>query len=481
MSEIIGRKQEKRLLKQVYSSKKGQFLALYGRRRVGKTYLVNQFFREQDCYFINVTGQYKGKMKDQLANFNAEIANVFYNDANLADLRSWDEAFSVINKLLAQTDQDKKFVLFLDELPWLATVRSSLLSKLEYFWNRYWSNDPRMILIVCGSSASWIIRNIINCRGGLHNRTTHTIEISPFSLHEVEAFLKSRSCRLNRRETLKLYMAIGGIPYYLEMVDGSLSAAQNIEELFFIQKAKLKDEFNKMFKSLFKSYQFYIDLIILISQYPEGIERSVIEAKLSLEGGRLTQRLDDLALAGFIQKFIPWGKEKGEYYKLVDEFCLFYLHWVFNTKATKFSKEHWVAQSQTPAYHAWSGLAFESICHKHYLQISSALRIPKGSLVSSWRYRSKDNKQSGAQVDMLFDRPDAAITLGEIKYTDELFVIHKEYAQKLLNREKIFQSVTKTNKQIFHALISMSGLKDNSYSDIISRVCSLGDLFKDES
>lgn len=475
---IIGRKRELTLLDKIYNSTEAEFMVVYGRRRVGKTFLIREYFENKKCIFFNATGLQKGNMQKQLHNFTQVIAETFFDNAPLEPAKSWNEAFKLIHQKVIKSK--KKVVLFLDEIPWMATRKSGLLEEIDYFWNQYWSRQSNLIFILCGSSASWLIKKIIYNKGGLHNRVTCQIKLKPFDLSETQAYLKSRKINLNMRHILSLYMAIGGIPYYLRYVEPNLTAEQNIQKIFFDENAPLKEEFDKLFASLFKNADAYIELVRLIAMHKEGVKRSDLEslAARSTNGGRLSKRLKDLSATGFIEEFIPWSRSKGEYYKLIDEFSLFYLHWIDLHKNEKFIQNHWLHQSQRPAYYAWSGYAFEAICLKHIEKITSALNIATGATVGSWRYNSKTQEQSGAQIDLVIDRNDNAITLIEVKYTTEPFVINKSYAKNLQTKIEIFKNTTGTKKHIFMSIICANGLKPNMYSEeLINGVVTLEELF----
>lgn len=479
---MIGRSAEVQRLEGLYLSKEAQFVVLYGRRRIGKTYLIRQFFQKKKKTFFQVTGIQKGSLKKQLAHFSESLSEVFMHGVKMAPSRSWEEAFNSLTQLINASKTKEKIVLFFDELPWLATRRSGLLEVLDYYWNHYWVQNPRIILIVCGSSASWLIKNILYNQGGLHNRCTAEMRLLPFNLAEVEAFLLSRDIALNKLHILELYMALGGIPYYLTYVKKGLSATENIQQVLCNQNSPLSEEFTKLFRSLFNNADAYIELITLIAEKREGVSRKELEkqAKLTHGGGRLTERLTQLEQTNFIQTQIPWGKEKGESYKVIDEFCLFYLFWLREIKAKHLLENFWMRQTQKPVYQVWAGYAFEAVCHKHIRQIIAALNIPTAESISAWRSsNSLVENISGAQIDLLIDRSDDAVTLCEIKYTDESFVIQKYYAETLLAKIAAFKTITKTKKQIFMALISANGLKKNSYSEkLISAVATLEDLFK---
>ena len=477
---IVGRKDEQKRLERVFASKQAEFITIYGRRRVGKTFLIREFFSNKKCIFFHVTGIKDEPTKVQLGKFSEAFSETFLKKIPMQAPKNWDQAFTRLTTQIS--DLEEKVVIFLDELPWLATPRSDLLAQLDYVWNKHWSANPKVILVACGSSASWLIERIIFNEGGLHNRTTCEIELSPLNLFETDEYLKSRQVHLNQNHTLSLYMSIGGIPYYLNYVEPGLTAEQNIQNLFFAKKAYLKLEFQKLFDSLFNSADAYKELIALIAGKKNGISRSELAEKALLSksgGGRLTERLEALKVTGFIQSFKPWGKERDTYYILIDEFCLFYQHWIAS-REDAFPRNYWITQSQKPAYHAWAGYAFEAVCRKHIDDIVSALGIHSAMSISSWLYvPQKKSREKGAQIDLVIDRSDNAINLCEIKYTDQPFALDKQCAEKLQYAETLFKEKTQTNKQIFLSLISANGIKKTMYSEeLIHGVVTLHDLFK---
>jgi AAA+ ATPase superfamily predicted ATPase len=476
---IIGRKKELKLLNKVYSSHEAEFLVVYGRRRVGKTYLIREFFTSKKCKLLHATGLQHGSQKKQLKKFVEAISETFLDGVSLEAPKKWDDAFGILHKQLSKCKE--KVVVFLDELPWMATRKSGLLEEIDYYWNRNWAKMPNVILVACGSSASWLIKKIINSKGGLHNRVTHEIKLSPFGLAETDEFLKSRNINLNQKHLLSLYMSLGGVPYYLKYIERGLTAEQNIQNIFFAKKAPLQEEFSKLFESLFDNADAYIELVKLIAKRKEGARRAElkVDAQLSSGGGRLSKRLQDLKEAGFIEENIPWGRSKGEYYKLIDEFCLFYLQWVDSQKHKQFTQDYWLNQSQRPSYYAWSGYAFEAVCMKHIDHIIRALNIKASGQVSAWRFIPRTKLAEGAQIDLVIDRNDNAITLCEIKYTDQEYAIEKQYAKNLKKKVEVFKEKTATNKQIFLAMICANGLKRTAYSEehIDGGVVTLDDLF----
>lgn len=484
--KIIGRWREINLLKELCNSRRAEFIAVYGRRRVGKTYLIKNFIDTLPAVFFHVTGVQQGPLKEQLSQFAKQIGSTFYQSPSIIPRSSWIDAFEDLTIAMNKLPKDQKIVLFFDEFPWMATPRSKLVMALELYWNRYWVFDSRIKLIICGSATSWIIENIINNKGGLHNRVTRTIHLQPFSLFETESYLKEYKIQLNRQQILDLYTVLGGVPLYWSYVRKGYSAHQCIDELCFQRNGPLVKEFDRLFSSLFEDAKPYVELIRTIAKRRYGIGQAELIAESGLpDGGNTIRRLHQLEEAGFITSLVPYGKkEKGIYYVVEDEYSLFYLYWiepqlkVLSRKSL--NKGFWLAQANQPAWKTWVGLSFESICYKHIDQIRQALNIDPGALVGTWRYVSKANEEGqGAQIDLLFDRLDGAITLCEIKYSDKPFAIDKSYAQEIERKIQVFKKHTKTKKQLFFSMITTMGLKPTMYSEEkISSEATLDDLFK---
>ncbi|MGR3911718.1 MAG: ATP-binding protein [Candidatus Rhabdochlamydia sp.] len=484
--KIVGRLREQKLLKYFFYSKKAEFIAVYGRRRVGKTYLIKNFIGSLPCTFSHVTGLQKGSLKEQLKEFAKQIGDTFYQGASIVPRVNWIDAFEDLTQAMSKIPKDKKVVLFFDEFPWMATPRSKLITALELYWNRYWVFDDRLKLIICGSATSWIIENIINNKGGLHNRVTRTIQLKPFSLYETESFLKENQIHLTRRQILDLYIVLGGVPLYLSFIRKGFSANQCIDELCFQSDGPLVKEFVRLFESLFEDAKPYMELIRIIAKHRYGIGQAALITESKLPGGgRTVRRLQQLEEAGFITSLVPYGrKDKGVYYVIDDEYGLFYLYWIepslkFIAKKS-INEGFWSSQSKALAWKIWAALSFESICYKHIDQIRKALKIDPGAVAGTWRFIPKARQiEVGAQVDLLFDRPDESITLCEIKYSNHPFAIDKTYAKELLRKVEVFRQQTKTEKQLFLCMITTMGLQPTMYSEeIITHQATLDDLFE---
>lgn len=481
---IIGRKKELKILEATLSSNSAEFIAIYGRRRVGKTYLIKQFFSRQSGVFFELVGN-EDAMKNQLKNFSVSLSNAFYKGATMAIPLNWMEAFRELNTAIENLPKNKRITIFLDELPWLATKKSGFLKALEYFWNTHWSYRKKLILVVCGSAASWMLKKIIYAKGGLHNRITVNIPLLPFTLSETAAFLNYRDNQFNEHQILQLYMVIGGIPHYLKHIKRDLSVALNINTICFQKGGLLLDEFDKLFHSLYSEPEVYIKIIRAIANKRNGISRDELikSVKEISDGGTLNTKLQSLEEAGFISTFLPLGHtRKGVHYRLIDEYSIFYLHWIEplrkRTRITS-SGNHWSSMMNSPAWHAWAGYAFESVCLKHIDTIKEILGIDHiQSYCGDWRYISEKNQGSGAQIDLIFDRDDDCVTLCEIKHTEKPFVITKDYAIELERKTLIYKERTRTKKQLVWCFISSNGVVKNEYfKKLIGNVIISKDLF----
>jgi len=484
--DIFARNHEITILEKILNSKKPEFVAVYGRRRVGKTFLIKNFFLNKNRTFLHVTGIEKGSFATQRKNFCRRLSEVFHNNLPLSVPKNWDSVFEMLKNTIDSLDAKKEIVIFFDEFPWMATPRSKLLETLEYFWNEYWGNDKRIKLFICGSSASWIIKNIVQNTGGLFQRVTSRLKIDPFDLNQAKLFLECKGIKLTNQQITTLYMATGGIPLYLEQAQKGLTADQTIDHLCFHKNGILFDELKELFKSLFKNESTYLKITQEIAKHRHGISKEELAKALKLpRGGRLTVRLEELEDAGFIISFVPYQyKERGEFYKIFDEYTMFYFYWIKPNihSIRSFNKPTgvWMDIIKEGKYYAWKGASFESICYKHISIIMNLLQIKQSSVPYSWRLAPSkiNNISQGAQIDLLFDRPDDAISLCEIKYTENPFVIDKDYYQALENKRMIFVEQTKTKKQVFMVLISSSGLKENKYSkQVIDTVIHLNDFF----
>jgi hypothetical protein len=478
MNGIIGRIEEKRILEQTLTVDGATLLAVYGRRRVGKTYLIRKFFQKQMIF--EFSGVHNAALKDQLTNFRNILAGEMKLPVLPAVPPDWTEAFIMLKNYAAPRLKKSKCVIFLDEFPWLSSPKSGFLPAFEFFWNSWGTNQNNLILVICGSAASWMIQKIVNNKGGLHNRITKRIRLLPFTLAETSEYLKQNKVNLDHYQVVQLYMALGGIPQYLKEILPGQSAAQNIDRICFTREGALHNEFNNLYQSLFDGADKHIAIVKALAAKPGGLTRKEIIAACGLTtGGTTTLLLDELTESGFISAYLPFEKNVRDLiYKLSDEFSTFYLKFMENSRAT--GTGTWIKLSATPSWRSWSGTAFESVCLKHTREIKAALGIAGVyTEQSAWRH-VPGKGMPGAQIDLLFDRQDHCISICEMKFSTGEFLIDKACAEGLAQKRDVFKNNSKTKKTLFIVMVTTFGTQTNSYKmGLVQNDITLQDLFKD--
>ncbi|MBQ9077781.1 MAG: ATP-binding protein [Muribaculaceae bacterium] len=470
---IIGRIQEQSILKNCYDSEKAELIAVYGRRRIGKTFLIKNFFKDKFDFYI--TGIYQGTKKEQLTFFNRQLCE--YSQTPYPQVENWFDAFDQLKHYISSIKKER-VVIFIDELPWLDTPRSRFTKAFELFWNSWASDQSKLKLIVCGSATTWMMSHLLGNKGGLHNRVTRRIKLSPFTLAEVEEFLKHNGIDWNRHQIAEAYMILGGTPYYLQMLQKGYSLSQNIDYLFFSENAELRDEYSILFKSLFNESSIYRSTVELLSRKAKGMTRAEMISALKLsEGGAFSEVLENLSNCDFIRKYTAFGKkERDVLYQLTDLFTLFFLRFVKNNNG---GDEHlWTNMLDAPERRTWSGYSFEQLCLHHIPQIRQGLGISGiQSDVCSWTTPATENHR-GVQIDLLINRKDQIVNLCEMKYSTNEYEITKRYNDELQERKETFRKVTKTRKALHLTMVTTYGIKDNAYSGMIQSQITLDDLFK---
>lgn len=471
IKDIIGREKEQELLNQYIDSNESEFIAIYGRRRVGKTFLIRKMFGERLAFYM--TGMDNVTMQDQLLNFTLELRKFSGEDISVPE--NWLYAFNSLATYLESLPNGNK-IIFMDELPWMDTPKSKFISALEHFWNSWASNRSDIKLIVCGSATSWMIDKLINNRGGLHNRLTHRMAIEPFNLRECEQYFEAKGFGYSQKEIAECYMIMGGIPFYLKQMQKGLSIAQNIDRLFFEIGCALDGEFDNLYRALFKFSENYIKIVEVLASKGKGLTRQEIiqQTKLPNNGG-LTTMLKELESCGFIRQYEPFAKQKKDIlYQLTDFYSLFYFRFI---QKNRYRDEHfWTNSLGNGTHRSWSGYAFEMLCLMHITEIKKTLGISGvQSLTSSWRSNSSEE---GAQIDLVIDRKDQTVNLCEMKYADRTFVIDKQYDENLRNKIASFREETKTRKSLHLTFVTTYGVKSNAYSGHIQKEVLLEDLFK---
>ncbi|MDR1653846.1 MAG: ATP-binding protein [Prevotellaceae bacterium] len=474
MNRIIGRAKEISKLNSYVESDKAEFLVVYGRRRVGKTFLIKEFFKNRFAFYLS--GAENSSKGAQLANFTNALNE--QSKVPYPPVKTWRDAFVQLKHYLQNVKSKGRIVVFLDELPWLDNQKAGFLSAFEYFWNSYASSNHKIFLVVCGSSTSWLLNKIIKNRGGLHNRVTRQIFLEPFTLHETELFLKAKKITLSRYQIVECYMVMGGIPYYLDQLEKVSGLYQNIDNLFFSKNAVLRDEFDRLFLSLYKSPEKYIEYIKILAKKRKGIMREELLKELKIkDGGTITKILEELELCGFITKNNNFTTPKrNQLYQVTDFFAMFYLNFLHNKKIT--DESFWTNNLNTPAQNSWAGYTFELLCQAHLPQIKQKLGISGVStFTASWRSKN-NNESAGCQIDMLIDRNDGIINLCEMKFSTKQYVITKSYDAVLRNKKGSFIEEINPQKAIHTTFITTYGVKHNQYWGNIQSEITFEDLFK---
>jgi len=476
MAKITGRKEETALLKSMESFDRSVFVAVYGRRRVGKTFLIRSVFEGR--FAFQLTGIANLETAHQLVNFHAALVRHFPQFEDKPVAKDWFYALQQLTTALETLPASGKKILFWDELPWLDTPNSLFISALEHFWNSWASARTDIILVVCGSAASWMINQLINNTGGLYNRVTHRIALEPFTLAECEAFFQAKLPGFDRYQLLQLYMVFGGIPFYLEAIDPRKSATQNINDLCFTQRGSLRSEFEKLYNSLFNKADRHIAVIEALAKKAQGLDRkALLKAAKLPDGGNTSLVLKELEESNFIRRYNSFGKLKNNaLYQLSDFYSLFYLKFIQENSR---DENFWLKGSDTPEIRAWSGYAFEQVCLCHLRQIKHALGISSVQTQSSaWSGSNGDEK---AQIDLVIDRRDQVVNLCEMKFSIKSFTIDKEYAENLQRKIGLFREVTKTKKATWLTFISTFGITPNAYAQsLVHQSLGMNALFEEK-
>ena len=472
---MVGRKKDIEKINQLLHSERSEFLAVTGRRRIGKTYLVDTVL--QDHYCFSMTGIQNGSLMAQLVNFAVKLTEY---DGSLEPKipKNWQNAFLQLKTHLKTLDKGRKHVIFIDELPWVATPKSGFIQMLAHFWNDYLSKEPHFILVICGSATSWISQKIINDPGGLHNRITENIHLYPFTLAETQAFLQQKGFQFTQQEVAKIYMTFGGVPFYLENLRKGESYAAAIERICFSPNGILHNEYSNLFQALFSNPDVHVQILTALSDRQYGMTHTEIMQKMGLKQitGSYQRAIEDLLVSDFIVETASFGKKKrGSIYRLMDEFTIFYHR--FMKPNRKYTQGLWQQLAETQSFKIWAGYAFETLCHKHIDVIKRSLGI--SAVYTEIFSISVPNSQTiqGFQIDLLIDRKDNCINLCEIKFYSGAYTITKEEYEQMLALRQRFIDYTDTKKQVFLTYITNHGVAPNGYArEIVDAEVRLEDL-----
>jgi hypothetical protein len=473
--KLVGRIEEIAKLKSLLEKDEPEFVAVYGRRRVGKTFLVRQVYTEHIVF--ECSGLHQKDTAQQLENFWLTLADYHKAGKPSPPPKTWLQAFFQLKTYLKELPPEGKKVVFLDEISWFETPRSGFLAALDNFWNQFCTKREDIILVICGSAASWIIQKVVNDRGGLHNRITQHIQLKPFRLGEVKAFLEMKNIHLELRDIALLYMCVGGIPFYLKDLQPGTSIPQMLDQLLLGSQAVLKNEFSNLYSALFKHNEAHEAVVKALAQKNKGLTRNeIIGATGRQSGGGLSLVLEELLQCGFIQRVYPFTKIQEDcLYRLMDEYSLFYFRFLHQQSGS----ESWKNLSETPGFKTWTGYAFENLCFRHIYQIKQAMGI-HGIISNEYSWVKKGSPDSpGAQIDLIIDRSDNCINMLEIKFNNTPYEMTKDYADQLRLRAALFRQHTRTRKNIFLTLLTAAGAQKNMhYLSVVTNALELEDLFR---
>lgn len=470
---LVGRKKEQIALKQIVESGESEFVVVYGRRRVGKTFLVNNYFKDE--YAFKLTGLAKKSKHEQLANFTTAL-NRYGDGKKYKKPRTWYEAFDKLRDLLERKVSTDKRVVFIDELPWMDSRGSNLVSALEHFWNDWACTQSDIVLVVCGSATSWITRKILKNKGGLHNRVTQKLYLRPFTLAECKEYIISRGLIMEDKEIAESYMIMGGIPFYLKNLRRGASLSQNVDEMFFAEKGRLDGEFDALYASLFDKSENYVKVVEALSNKNKGLTREeLLQATKLINNGHFSKILEDLVNCDFIRRYRGYGNNaRMSVYQLTDPFTLFYYKFIKGN--APYDKPFWQYQIGSRQHDTWAGLAFEQLCLNHHIQIEKALGI-SGMATRVYSWVTPSNAAEKAQIDLVIKRADKVVNVCEMKFYDGIYTMKKKDVDDIERRVRIFRSTENVRMAIHPVLVTTFGMSFNQYSHVFQNVVTLKDLF----
>lgn len=472
---LIGRNREIEELDRCLKSDQSEFVVVYGRRRVGKTFLVEEFFNRQ--YDFSFVGGHNLPVKKQLRNFAKAIKH-YARLPKLPEFADWSEAFDSLTGWIESQSSDHKKVIFFDEMPWIDTPKSDFVEEFENFWNGWAARRKDILFVATGSATSWMIDKLVENQGGLHCRITNSIYLNPFTLYESEQYLRARRCAWDRYQILQAYMILGGVPFYWNLLDTRLSLVQNIDRLFFRKNALLKIEFDELYNALFSHAEYYIQVVQLLANHKEGMTRSEIGKQVHFDGKMLTVVLKNLERCDFVLRYSQLGnKVKDAIYRLSDFYTLFYFKYVQANNSL--DEQWWSKHFNSHSVESWQGQTFELVCMTHVDAIKQKLGIAGiATEVSAWRYVPKNDSEKGAQIDMVISRADRAINLCEMKFALGKYQVSADYADYIRDRAELFRTKTKTKYAVVPTMVTTYGVAEGANSSVAQQEITMEDLFR---
>ncbi len=453
-NKVVGRKEEQLILSKVLWNQEAQLVAVYGRRRIGKTFLIKSFFADK-IKSINLIGSKRLKNKDLLSHFRDSIVTAGLVNTELPTPNNWNDAFKLL-RLVLETNSDQ-ILIFIDEVPWFERPKSNFIGEFEHFWNSYATNRENLKIILCGSATSWMLKKLIYNKEGLHNRFTARINLKPFSIQEANEFLLSKSIKLTSKNLLELYLSIGGIAEYLKWIDKANSSAVIINDLCFKTSGNLFEEYESLVPALFSDPEKYNRLILALTKKTQGSTFKELEQLSGVaKGTTLARMLTELELNSFVTAYTPYSWGNVKLYRLTDPYLIFYHKWIQSIKkqGVPVPENYWMQTFNSQSFRIWTGYSYETFCFTHISDILKQIGI-SGMRVKPSIWRSKLSKQ-GAQIDLVLERADHIINLCEIKFHTQPIVLDDKLENELMRKVSIFQEETKSKTEIVPLLISAS-------------------------
>lgn len=480
---IIGREEELATISRLYTSERSEFLALYGRRRVGKSFLIEEAMENKFTFmtvglFIKVDKDDAEKVESyrqqQLRHFYSSLLEYGLPEEGNPAPTNWLDAMNLLKKLLLSKRSRRK-VVFIDELPWLAGPQSSeLVSELGFFWNQWARKRKDILLIVCGSATSWMIDNVIREYEGLYGRVTETIALKPFTLAECERYWEKRGFHLSRYEVALTYMVIGGVPYYMDSFRPDRTMADNINTIYF-NKDKARQEFKDVYAGLYSSSEVYINVIRQLGKRFYGMSRTeLLEALDKKGGGNFSDVLENLIDSGIIRSYTLYGSpRKQTVYQLMDFFTLFYLRFCENTDFTS-----WRSVQRSKPFYSWAGNSFELLVVEHIQQLADALRIKEYATPFSWSGDTPDGDE--AQIDLVIPATaERADYICEMKFSEGKYILKEEDADDITRHIEALKnsSIHKLSHSIYVVLVTSFGVTESKHRSHLNDIVTLDSLF----
>lgn len=473
--QVIARGPEQETLRELMASKKPELVAIYGRLRVGKTFTVSQTLQENSgALYFEVTGSLRedGRARPQ---------QEFLSDFSIAWTRWIGERRNISTAedcLLALVELDRRaakarrpLYLFLDELPWIARSSPRFFSGLATLWNNSLSKNPYLKLFVAASATSWMMDHVIHARAGLAKRVTAQIHMRPLDLAQTRLFLAAKGLQITRNEVLQVYSALGGIPFYLDLLTRKDGASKNLYQLLVPKSAMLYAgaEYEALFRYLFARDGAYRKVIDTLVTQKYGMTYAELSNRVTGKpepSGGLLRVLENMERSELIERRLMFlNRSKGTRLYVTDEYIRFVSRWLRNSGVSTFSAFNRIFSSQS--YASWQGFDFELTAFKNVHLVSQALGISGIPVEPFVYYRDKD-----VQIDLLLERGDQTITLCEAKSYDSQYEPTEKDVTRFRIRRQAIEELLKTKRRppqfINYCFVVRNGIKRNRYFNEIN-------------